>query len=882
MSSINVILRDGSKQEFNKNKIYNALLKAYMSVGKKDISDINIILSKIIDNINDNIHIEHIQDLVEQELMNAQHYDIAKEYILYRKMREQKRSHEGFDIEKYIKNNIPEYPIKVPWNTLSYVVYKRTYSRALTSSSGTNETEEIHDTIIRILKACQSQLNINFTKEEILDIYKYMMNLKFLVAGRFLWQLGTPVINRLGLASLQNCAFVIIDSPIKPFLWIFDMLMLGCGVGFNIQKHNISKLPPILDVNIKIVRDDRNDSDFIIPDSRQGWVSLLEKVLEAYYIKGKGFTYSTILIRSKGSPINGFGGVASGPDDLCAGITNIQTILQSRHGKQLRSIDILDIICIIATIVVSGNVRRSATICLGDYDDIDYLKAKRWDLGNIPNWRSMSNNSVVCDDITKLPNEFWEGYNGNGEPYGLINLELSRKLGRLKDVDENGNGIYPDPEISGYNPCLTDDTNILTKQGLKTIRELIGVPFDAIVNGCTCPSSEKGFWKTGTKSVKKIILENGITIKATDNHRFLTPDGWIFVKDIHQGTQLLLNNGYYNIDNPSSSVIAIELQPDPVDVYDCEIPRMHRFVANGIISHNCAEQGLANYETCCLSEIFLPHIESYEEFKKVISYAYRICKHSLLLPCHHDSTEKIVHKNLRIGIGVTGYMQSSSKQKSWLSSIYEWLREYDKTYSNSLNINPSIKLTTVKPSGTLSLLGNVTAGCHPAIYPYYIRRMRISTINPLVELCRKNGYTIEHQIGFDGTIDYNTSIINFPCKYPSNSVFAKDITAIDQLNVIKELQTNWSDNSVSCTIYYKREEIDNIKEWLKQNYTNCIKSCSFLLHNDHKFKQAPYEEITEEQYNKMINNLKELTHITIEDDEIDYSCECSSGVCPIK
>ena len=71
---------------------------------------------------------------------------------------------------------------------------------------------------------------------------------------------------------------------------------------------------------------------------------------------------------------------------------------------------------IIGKIVVAGNVRRSAQIALGDCDDIEYLRAKRWDLGGIPNWRAMSNNSVICSDISELPEEFWEGYNGNGEP----------------------------------------------------------------------------------------------------------------------------------------------------------------------------------------------------------------------------------------------------------------------------------------------------------------------------------------------------------------------------------------------------------------------------------------------------------------------------------
>ncbi|NBS69543.1 hypothetical protein EBT31_11615 [bacterium] len=162
--------------------------------------------------------------------------------------------------------------------------------------------------------------------------------------------------------SLQNCAFVKIDEPIKPFLWIFDVLMLGTGVGFNIQQDNIQKLPPVLNVDISITRKDTKDADFIVPDSREGWVSLLEKVLEAYFYKGTSFTYSTVLIRSAGTKIKGFGGVASGPEDLVKGINQIQGILNNRKGQKLKSVDCLDIVNIIASVVVAGNVRRCLPI----------------------------------------------------------------------------------------------------------------------------------------------------------------------------------------------------------------------------------------------------------------------------------------------------------------------------------------------------------------------------------------------------------------------------------------------------------------------------------------------------------------------------------------
>ncbi len=636
-----------------------------------------------------------------------------------------------------LKNVLAPTQIQTPWGPLGYITFKRTYARRVDDLSGT--TEEFVDTIKRVIKACRKQLNCGFTETEEVELENILLSLKGSVAGRFWWQLGTKTVDRLGLLSLQNCAFTTVDS-IRAFTWAMDALMLGSGVGFNIQREYIYQLPKVK--KVKIIRDETNDADFIVPDKREGWIKLLELVLKSHFETGESFTFSTVLVRGKGTLIKGFGGVSSGPEELCSGIAEINKILNNRAGKKIRPIDALDIMNVIGSIVVAGNVRRSAEIALGDADDLQYLSSKRWDLGNIPNYRAMSNNSVVCNDINVLPEQFWDGYKGNGEPFGLINLNLSRKIGRLNETQ------YPDPDVAGYNPC--------------------------------------------------------------------------------------------------------------------------------------AEQSLAPYETCCLSEIFLPNISSIDELKKVATYLYRINKHSLALDCHLKETEAIVHKNMRMGIGVTGYLQATEKQKSWLSDVYLYLREYDKEYSKKHGFPNSIKLTTVKPSGTLSLLAGVTSGVHPAYSKHYLRRIRIASNSPLANLCVKNGYHSEYQRNFDGTDDKNTVVVSFPCMVPEGTILAKELTAVEQLEYVKKLQTEWSDNAVSCTVYYKKEELDSIKSWLKQNYNDGVKSVSFLLHNEHGFKQAPLEEITEEEFNKYSQLVKPILSGEIKEDDMLDSFECVGGICPIK
>ncbi len=628
---------------------------------------------------------------------------------------------------------------QIPWGVLGFITFTRTYARKVKETDPNSRVETFHETAERVIKACRTQLNCGFTEQEEEELRDIFLNLKGSVAGRFWWQLGTKTVDKLGLLSLQNCAFVTVDS-IRAFTWAMDALMLGTGVGFNIQKEFVYQLPKVK--KVKVTRLDTNDADFIVPDKREGWVQLLEEVLKAHFVTGKNFSYSTVLVRGKGALIKGFGGTASGPEELCTGVAEINKILNARAGKKIRPIDALDVMNVIGSIVVAGNVRRSAEIALGDADDLQFLSSKRWDLGNIPNYRSMSNNSVVCNDINLLPEQFWQGYEGNGEPFGLININLSRKIGRLGDTN------YPDPDVQGYNPC--------------------------------------------------------------------------------------------------------------------------------------AEQSLANYETCCLSEIFLPNIKSEEELKKVATYLYRINKHSLTLPCHLEETETIVHKHMRMGIGVTGYLQSTEEQKSWLSKTYDHLRAFDKEYSVKNNWPESIKLTTVKPSGTLSLLAGVTPGVHPAYSKYYIRRIRISSSSPLATLCRKHGYFSEYQRNFDGSEDKNTVVVSFPCSVPEGTVVAKDLSAVQQLEYVKRLQTEWSDNSVSCTVYYRKEELPEIKEWLKRNYNEGVKTVSFLLHSEHGFAQAPYEEITKEQFEEYSKLVTPIVSGDIGDEELMDSMECVGGYCPIK
>jgi hypothetical protein len=151
----------------------------------------------------------------------------------------------------------------------------------------------------------------------------------------------------------------------------------------------------------------------------------------------------------------------------------------------------------------------------------------------------------------------------------------------------------------------------------------------------------------------------------------------------------------------------------------------------------------------------------------------------------------------------------------------------------------------------------------------------------LVVTCRDLGYHTEFAKNFDGTENHDTFVVEFPCEFDEKAVVAKDMSAIDQLELIKVLQSDWADNAVSCTVYYKNEELLEIKQWLSKNYKNNIKSVSFLLHSDHGFVQAPYEEIDQDQYEKIIKRVRPIKSIQTSNEMIE-GIECEGGACPIR
>lgn len=321
------------------------------------------------------------------------------------------------------------------WSNLGKIVFRRTYSR---TSEGSPES--LRQAAERVIAGNVKGHNVSETEQK--ELLKLLMEHKAGPAGRGWWFSGAPAQERIGGAALCNCWYFN-AADWQNYVIAQDLLMLGGGVGLSVEHRFVSKLPKIKK-GVSIKHKLTKDADFIVPDSREGWNELLYRVLESYFVTGKSFTYSTIVVRGAGEAIVGFGGKSSGPIDLIKMIDVLGSILNPRAGKSIRPIDAGDIICAIGEMVVAGNVRRSSIILIGDPFDRDYLKAKRWDLGTLPSYRGKANFSVVCDNTEDLHPLFWKTYE-HGEPFGIVNRTNIRKYGRMGE-------LLPD-DAEGMNPC---------------------------------------------------------------------------------------------------------------------------------------------------------------------------------------------------------------------------------------------------------------------------------------------------------------------------------------------------------------------------------------------------------------------------------------------
>lgn len=582
-------------------------------------------------------------------------------------------------------------------------------------------------------------------------------NLDFVPSMRAIMSAG-PALERDNMAG-YNCSYVAVDH-VRVFDEILYILTCGTGVGFSVERQYINQLPEIAESMHS------TDSVIHVADSKIGWASAFRELLSLLYA-GKVPKWDVSKVRPAGARLKIFGGRASGPEPLVDLFRFSIQLFTGAVGRRLNSIEVHDLVCKIADVVVVGGVRRSALISLSNLTDERMRQAKTGQWWEQHQQRALANNSVA---YTELPDigifmKEWEAlYASKSGERGIFNR-------RGAQIQAASSGRRDSNFDFGTNPC---GEIILRNQGLCNLSEVIVRSTD-----------------TFDELKRKVELA---TIVGT--------------------FQSTLTNFRYVRSNWKRNA---------------EEERLLGVSLTGIMDHPVLS-GRQDFD-----------VEMFEGDK--VGTRYNLTNTLYELKHHAIDTNR------------------------------DW--------ANRLGITPSVAITTVKPSGTVSQLVNSSSGIHPRYSAYYTRTVRADKKDPLAIFMREKGFPVEDDV----TKPEHTDVFSFPQRSPKQSVLRADMSAIDQLEHYLVFKKNWCEHNPSITVYVKDNEWMDVGAWNYRNF-EAIGGVSFLPWDNGSYRQAPYQEITEEEYDRLREAMPtdiDWTELRESDDRTSGSQDlaCVSGSCEI-
>ena len=293
----------------------------------------------------------------------------------------------------------------------------------------------------------------------------------------------------------------------------------------------------------------------------------------------------------------------------------------------------------------------------------------------------------------------------------------------------------------------------------------------------------------------------------------------------------------------------------------------------------CVEQQLEDAELCCLVETYPAKHEDLDDYLRTLKIAYLYGKTITLSNTHWPETNAKMLKNRRIGLSQSGVVQAFNKfgrrsMYDMCDKAYDYVKQLDEEYSNWLCIPKSVRMTSIKPSGTVSLLNGSTPGIHFPESEYYIRRIRFSNTSKLLPDLEKAGYKIE-----DDKYSPNTVCVEFPVHEPHYEKSKKEVSIWEQLEIAAQYQHYWADNSVSVTVTFTPGESSQIKGALEM-YESRLKAVSFLKYEETGYEQAPYEPITKKKYEKIVSSINPIQRFDFDEGGAGTKF-CTNDTCTI-
>jgi ribonucleotide reductase alpha subunit len=304
-------------------------------------------------------------------------------------------------------------------------------------------------------------------------------------------------------------------------------------------------------------------------------------------------------------------------------------------------------------------------------------------------------------------------------------------------------------------------------------------------------------------------------------------------------------------------------------------PSHHTFIADGIVTGNCGEQALHDHEACNLAENFPGQHEAGTDSDISFRLLVRYCIRQRLTPLSDPVSHEVGLKNMRVGVALGGLCDFDWSEDQ-LAHWFRVSREEANKYADELRVNRPITVTTVKPSGTISLLNGSSPGIHAPFAPFYLRRARIAKNDPMVEALTEAG--VPHEVDqYDKT--GHTLVFAFPTKAAHTRFTVQTETIRDQFERQRAVQENWADNAVSATLSFDANtEREELARCLKEHVPH-LKSTT-VLSKSHGYVQAPYEQIDELTYQKLASRIQH-DHPLVRGGEFEMD-ECASGVCPVR
>lgn len=352
--------------------------------------------------------------------------------------------------------------------------------------------------------------------KEIIKAFGKVHELKVMPSMRALQFGGEPILKNN--TRQYNCSYLPIDN-IAAFPESLFLLLSGVGVGFSVQKYHVEQLP-------KVGRP-TEENLYLIHDSIQGWALALEQLMQAYFLNRVKPIFDFSQIRSKNSYLVTTGARAPGAEPLKAMLNKVEDMLKTSVGRKLKPIEVHDIVCVISDCVLSGGIRRAALISLFDRNDNEMLKAKSGEWWLKHPYRARANNSAILPRTEVTKEEFDHIF----------------KITKDSNSGEPGFSWTDDPHGSGFNPCVTGDTEILTDDGYKEIKDLVGQKVN-VWNGFEYSEVEPKV--TGTnQNILTITFSDGRTLNCTPYHKFHISVNYhgkeevVEAKDLQPGMKLI-------------------------------------------------------------------------------------------------------------------------------------------------------------------------------------------------------------------------------------------------------------------------------------------------------------------------------------------------------